>query len=77
MKHLLFLRRSSILPRRAQDIKTSKRSVGAPVSDGHVFCIKASQLEPSVSEKIWAGPSPPHLDKIQKNSNFFRETIPE
>ena len=22
-------------------------------------------------QKIWAGPSPPHLDKIQKNSNFF------
>ena len=27
--------------------------------------------------KIWAGPPPPHLDKIQKNSNFFRETVPK
>ena len=28
--------------------------------------------------KIWAGPSlPPQLDKIQKNSYFFRETFPK
>ena len=27
-------------------------------------------------KKIGHGPPPPHLDKIQKNSNFFRETIP-
>ena len=26
--------------------------------------------------KIWAGPSPLHLDKIQKNSYFFREAVP-
>ena len=30
-----------------------------------------------ICEKICVGPSPPHLDKIQKNSNFFRETFPE
>ena len=28
-------------------------------------------------QKIWAGPSPPKLDKIQKNSYFFRETFPK
>ena len=28
-------------------------------------------------QKIWAGPSPPQLDKIQKNSYFFRETFPK
>ena len=29
-------------------------------------------------QKIWAGPSiPHHLDKIQKKSYFFRETVPK
>ena len=28
-------------------------------------------------QKIWAGPSPPHWDKIQKNSYFFHETFPQ
>ena len=30
-----------------------------------------------IGQKIWADPPPPHLDKIQKNSNFFRETVPK
>ena len=25
----------------------------------------------------WAGSSPPHLDKIQKNSSFFFENVPK
>ena len=28
-------------------------------------------------KKIGQGPPPPHLDKIQKNSNFFLETFPK
>ena len=27
-------------------------------------------------KKNWAGPSPPHLDKIQENSYFFRDNRP-
>ena len=27
-------------------------------------------------DQVVQGPSPPPLDKIQKNSNFFRETFP-
>ena len=30
-----------------------------------------------VDKKIWQGPPPPHLDKIQKNSYFFWETFPK
>ena len=29
-----------------------------------------------VDKKFGQGPPPPHLDKIQKNSYFFRETFP-
>ena len=27
-------------------------------------------------QKIWVGPNPPHLNKIQKNSSFFQEQLP-
>ena len=30
-----------------------------------------------IGQQIWAGPPPLHLDQIQKNSNFFRETVPK
>ena len=29
-----------------------------------------------MDKKFGQSPLPPHLDKIQKNSSFFRETVP-
>ena len=45
--------------------------------DVTIFCHWSSEQGAVFLDQVVQGPSPPPLDKIQKNSNFFRGTFPK